>query len=91
MKKNVLFLINGFGIEKNDSYNVYSANLMPNMDKLTKERIFSSIPNKYLDYKTAYRNFRMGIKNAITYSLVENNINTGNGKVRITSLIYFTK
>ena len=77
MKKNILFLINGFGVERNDSYNVYSASLMPNMDKLTKERIFASIPNKYLDYKSAYRNFSMGINNPLTYSLVENDINTG--------------
>ena len=47
MKKEVLFLINGFGVERNDSYNVYSAELMPNMDKLTKEGVFVSIPNKY--------------------------------------------
>ena len=77
MKKNVLFLINGFGIEKNDSYNVYSANLMPNMDKLTKEAVFVSIPNNFLDYKSAYRNFSMGINEALTYSLVDNNINNG--------------
>ena len=77
MKKNILFLINGFGVEKKDSYNVYSAELMPNMDLLTKERVFVSIPNKYLDYKSAYRNFSMGINNPLTYSLIENNINTG--------------
>ena len=77
MKKNILFLINGFGVERNDSYNVYSAELMPNMDKLTKERIFATIPNKYLDYKSAYRNFSMGINNPLTYSLIENNIGTG--------------
>ena len=77
MKKNILFLINGFGVERSDSYNVYSASLMPNMDKLTKERIFTSIPNKFLDYKSAYRNFSMGINNPLTYSLVENNIGTG--------------
>ena len=80
MKKNILFLINGFGIERNDSYNVYSAELMPNMDKLTKERIFTSIPNKYLDYKSAYRNFSMGINNPLTYSLIDNNLYTGDFK-----------
>ena len=80
MKKNILFLINGFGIERSDSYNVYSAELMPNMDKLTKERVFVSISNKYLDYKSAYRNFSMGINNPLTYSLVENNINNGDFK-----------
>ena len=77
MKKNILLLINGFGIERNDSYNVYSESLMPNMDRLTKERIFTSIPNKFLDYKSAYRNFSMGINDALTYSLVENSISNG--------------
>ena len=74
MKKNILLLINGFGVERNNSYNVYSAELMPTMDKLTKERIFVSIPNNYLDYKSSYRNFSMGINEALTYSLIENNI-----------------
>ena len=77
MKKNILLLINGFGIEKTDSYNVYSAEVMPNMDKLTQERPFVSIPNKYLDYKSAYRNFSMGIDDALTYSLIDNNIYNG--------------
>ena len=77
MKKNILLLINGFGVEKSDSYNVYSEKLMPNMDRLTKERIFLSIPNSFLDYKSAYRNFSMGINDPLTYSLIENNINSG--------------
>ena len=36
MKKNILLLINGFGIEQSDSVNVYNEKLMPNMDRLTK-------------------------------------------------------
>ena len=76
MKKNILFLINGFGVERSDSYAVYSADLMPNMDKLTKEGLFASIPNNFLDYKSAYRNFSMGIKYPLAYSLIENNINS---------------
>ena len=55
MKKNILLLINGFGVERADSYNIYSGELMPNMDRLTKERVFVSIPNNYLDYVSAYR------------------------------------
>lgn len=75
MKKNILLLINGFGIEKADSHNVYSAKLMPNMDRLTHERTFVSIPNRSLDYKSAYRNFSMGVEYSLTYNLIENNIN----------------
>ena len=42
MKKNILLLINGFGIEQADSVNVYDEKLMPNMDRLTKEKLFAS-------------------------------------------------
>lgn len=77
MKKNILMLINGFGIERGDSYNIYNSELMPNMERIRTEKMFGGIPNKYLDYKSAYRNFSMGIDNPLTYSLVENNINTG--------------
>lgn len=75
MKKNILLLINGFGVERGNSTPVYSAELMPNMDRLTKERIFASIPNSYLDYKSAYRNFSMGIDGSLTYGLIDNSIN----------------
>lgn len=40
MKKNILLLINGFGIEQKDSYNVYKKELMPNLDRLTKDGFF---------------------------------------------------
>ena len=75
MKKNILLLINGFGIERGDSYNVYNAEVMPNMDRLTREGLFGTFTNKNLDFKSAYRNLSMGIDNPLTYSLVENSIN----------------
>ncbi len=80
MKKNILLLINGFGVEKSDSYQVYTESLMPNMDRLTKERVFFSIPNRSLDYKSAYRNFSIGVEDSLTYNLVENNININEQK-----------
>ena len=75
MKKNILLLINGFGVEKADSYSVYSKELMPNMDRLTREKIFVTIPNNYYDYKNAYRDFSMNIKYPLTYSLIDKHIN----------------
>ena len=75
MKKNILLLINGFGIEKAGSYNVYNAELMPNLEKIRISNLFFSIPNKYLDYKSAYRNFSLGINNPLTYNLIDNNVN----------------
>ncbi len=74
MKKNILMLINGFGVEKAGTYSVYSPELLPNIDRFTKEKIFTTIPNKFLDYRNAYRNFSMGIDDALTYNLIENNI-----------------
>ena len=74
MKKNILLLINGFGIERSESYNVYTPSLMPDMDRITKERLFTSIPNNFFDYKSAYRYFSMGVKDSLTYNLVDNHI-----------------
>ena len=73
MKKNILLLINGFGVEQPDSVNVYSEALMPNMDRLTKEKLFVSLASKDLDYKDGYRKFSIGINEALTYSIIENN------------------
>ena len=72
MKKNILMLINGFGIEQTDSYNIYSESLMPNMDKLTKIGLFGSINSNDLDYKTGYRKFSIGISEDLSYSIVSN-------------------
>ena len=74
MNKSVLMLINGFGVEKSGSYSIYTPSLVPNFEKLRTERMFTTIKNTYLDYRNAYRNFSMGIDDALTYNLVENNI-----------------
>lgn len=76
MKRNVLLLINGFGIEQAGSYNVYTSSLMPNLDKFTKEGLFTSMACSELDYKSGYRNFSIGVNKPLTYSIVENSINT---------------
>ena len=74
MKKNILLLINGFGVEQRDSYNVYKKELMPNLDRLTIEGLFSTLSSNYLDYKDGYRNFSIGIKIPLSYSIISNNI-----------------
>ena len=80
MKKNILLLINGFGVEQKDSYNVYKKELMPNLDKLTIEGLFSTLSSNYLDYKDGYRNFSIGIKIPLSYSIISNNISNENYK-----------
>ncbi len=74
MKKNILMLINGFGVQRNDSYSIYSGELMPNLEGIRTTKIFKSINNGFLEYKGAYRNFSMGIDDPLTYNLIENNI-----------------
>lgn len=80
MKRNILLLINGFGIEQPGSYDIYSPELMPNLDKLTKERLFTSLSSLDLDYKSGYRNFSIGISEPLTYSIIENSISAGTYK-----------
>jgi len=72
MKKTVLFLMNGFGIEQIGSYNVYNDKLMPNLDKYTKEYLFSSIDTKSFDMISGYRKFSLGLDIPLTYSLIDN-------------------
>src|SRR5574344_2230312 len=77
MKKNILLLINGFGVEQAGSYDIYNAELMPNLDKLTKERLFTSLSSDDLDYKSGYRTFSIGINEALTYSIVDRELSSG--------------
>ena len=76
MKKNILMLINGFGVSVAGSYNVFSAESMPNLDRLTKEGFFTSLTASNMDYKSGYRNFSIGINEHLSYSIVENNISS---------------
>ena len=43
MKKQVVVLMNGFGIEQKRSYAIYDSFLMPNLDGCTKEFFFSTL------------------------------------------------
>ena len=42
-RKTILFLINGFGVERKESYSIYDASLMPTLDSLSKKYLFSTI------------------------------------------------
>lgn len=71
MKKTILFLMNGFGIEQVDSYSVYSKDLMPNLDSYTNEYLFSSIESKATTLDDGLLTFSMGAKLPLSYSLVD--------------------
>lgn len=72
MKKTVLFLMNGFGIEQTDSYNVYNSKLMPNLDSYTQKYMFSSIEDNSYNYMDGYRLFSTGSTIPLTYQLLKN-------------------
>ena len=57
MRKTILMLINGFGIERSTSANIYSPKLMPNLDRMTNEVLFGSLSSEAGDYNNAYRMF----------------------------------
>jgi len=57
MRKTILLLINGFGIERKDSAEVYSAELMPNLDSLTKTELFGSLISGAGDASMGYKLF----------------------------------
>lgn len=71
MKKTVLFLMNGFGIEQVDSYSIYNAKLMPNLDKYTTTELFSTIESSAFDQTDGYRLFSTGSNYSLTYTLID--------------------
>jgi len=71
MKKTVLYLMNGFGVENRNSYPVYNSNLMPNIDAYTKQYLFGAIETNAFDMGDGYRYFSTGSKYALTYPLLD--------------------
>lgn len=57
MRKTILLLINGFGVERNGSAEVYSPKLMPNLDYMIKNYLFGNLITTAGDYNSAYKAF----------------------------------
>ena len=74
MKKTVLFLMNGFGIEQLDSYSIYNAKLMPNLDSYTKNHLFAAISTPSYNLVSGYRVFSTGSKYPLSCSLIDSYI-----------------
>lgn len=72
MKKTVLLLMNGFGIETKESYSIYNSKLMPNLDSYTQKYLFSSIDANTYNFSNGYRIFSTGSNVALTYPLINN-------------------
>ena len=73
-KKTILFLINGFGVEKKESYSIYDSKLMPTFDDFTKKYLFSTIESKVSKYYDAYRNISLDIEELYNYSILDKEI-----------------
>jgi len=60
MKKSVLFLINGLGIEKQGSYSIAIDQCMPNLSKTKETSFFTTAFINSLEYRKAYESFFLG-------------------------------
>lgn len=69
--KTVMVLINGFGVEHKRSYSIYSQELMPNLDKLTKKYMFSQLMANVNNYYDGYRNMCLEVNEMYNYSIYD--------------------
>ena len=76
MKKSILFLINGLGVEKAGSYSIAIDQCMPKLSKLKETSFFTTAIISSIEYRSAYENFFLGntYKKEIKY-INENVIN----------------
>ena len=72
MKKSVLFLINGLGIEKPGSYSISIDQAMPQLSRVKETAYFTTAITSSLEYRSAYQRFFLGD----TYRSELNFINT---------------
>lgn len=78
--KTVLMLINGFGIEKDESFEVYKPELMPNFDKLMKKYIFARLSSDVRTIYEGYRNMSLEIGELYNYHIYTRE--NQNGKIK---------
>lgn len=60
MKKSIIFLINGLGIERQESYSISIDQTMPMLSKIKETSYFTTAVTSSLEYKTAYQQFYLG-------------------------------
>lgn len=60
MKKSVIFLINGLGIEKPGSYSISIDQAMPHLAKIKETSYYTTGVTSSLELKTAYQRFLLG-------------------------------
>ena len=75
--KTVMVLLNGFGVEHKNSYSIYSKDLMPNLDMLTKKYIFSQLKTDVNNIRDGYRNLCLEVNEMYNYSIYNEAYNKG--------------
>ena len=81
MRKTILMLINGFGIERKNSTSIYSHDLMPNFDNLIQNNLFGRISNSATKLDEAFRDFsikKQSAKNKEFINFVDNDLLNNN-------------
>ncbi len=76
MKKSVIFLINGLGIEKAGSYSIALDQIMPNLSKTRETSYFTTAVTSSLEYKTAYQRFFLGDTYKMEIDYIKNHVIT---------------
>ena len=76
MKKSVIFLINGLGIEKQGSYSISIDQCMPNLAKTKETSYFTTAIISSLEYHEAYKRFFLGDTSRIEIDNIKENIIT---------------
>ena len=74
MKKSILFLINGLGIEKPGSYSISIDQCMPNLSRLKETSYFTTAFTNSLEYKSAYQQFFLGDTYADEIKYLKDNV-----------------
>ena len=74
MKKSVLFLINGLGIEKPGSYSLAIDQVMPKLSRTRETSFFTTAVTSSLEYKSAYQRFFLGDTYKLEVDYIKNKI-----------------
>ena len=79
MRKSVIFLLNGLGIERQGSYSISIDQCMPNLSRTKETSFFTTAVIDSVEYKTAYERFFLGetYKKEVKYinsSIINDNV-----------------
>ena len=74
MKKSVIFLINGLGIEKPGSYSISIDQCMPNLARTKETSYYTTAIINSLEYRSAYQRFYLGDTYGLELKYIKENI-----------------